>query len=292
MTAFAQPPPPIKYGSDLTAPEWPGPALRTAQFRDSGRCEDMTAHADTVLVWSGGRSEVTIDHRREHAPTTRHQFVRQSGMIDLMPQGTVIEQVQWTGQSTACVSAVIPAGRALQLSSQDTACLDPERGLRFGVTDAHVVDLVRRLEVQACSGQPLGALYTEALSLTLLTYLRGRYARATGTAPDAGSLRPWQRDRVIEFVEENLSSCIGLSDLAELAGYSPVHFARLFKRCFGQPPYQYVLARRVERAKSMLKDQDRPLSSVATACGFSTQAHLNTAFKQRTGVTPGVFRRG
>ena len=291
MTSSAHVSPPIKYGNDLTAREWPGLPLRTSEFEGSGRCEDITAHADTVLVWSGGRSEVTIDHRREHAPTARHRFVRHSGMVDLMPQGTVIEQINWSGQSTACVSTVIPAGRALQLSSQDTPCFDPERGLRFGVVDAHVVDLVRRLEAQAVSGQPLGTLYTEALSLTLLTYLRGRYAQATGAAPDAGSLTPWQRDRVIQFVEENLSGSIGLTDLAELAGYSPDHFSRLFKRCFGQPPYQYVLTRRVERAKSMLKDRGRPISNVAAACGFATQAHLNAAFKQRTGVTPGVFRK-
>jgi len=291
VTSSTQLPPAIKYGSDLTAQEWPGLPLRASQFRRSGRCEDITARADTVLVWSGGRSEVTIDHRREHAPTCRHRFVRQSGMIDLMPQGTVIEQVSWSGQSTACVSTIIPAERALQLSHQDSPCFDPERGLRFGVVDAHVVDLVRRLEAQAVSGQPLGTLYTEALSLTLLTYLRGRYAKATNAAPDPGTLTPQQRDRLIEFVEENLSSNIGLDDLAELAGYSPDHFSRLFKRCLGQPPYQYVLTRRVERAKAMLKDQDRSISKVATACGFATQAHLNAAFKQRTGVTPGVYRR-
>jgi AraC family transcriptional regulator len=284
-------PPPIKYGSELTAQEWPGLPLRTSQFQGSGRCEDMTAHADTVLVWSGGRSEVTVDCRRADGPTARHEFVRSSGMIDLMPQGTVIEQINWSGQSTACISTLIPAERARQLSSQETPCFDPEHGLRFGVVDAHVVDLVRRLETQAVSGQPLGPLYTEALSLTLLTYLRGRYAVATGTAPDGGTLTSRQRDRVIEFVEANLSSSIGLDDLAELAGYSRDHFSRLFKRCFGQPPYQYVLARRVERAKSMLEERDSTISNIAAACGFATQAHLSSAFKQRTGVTPSVFRR-
>src|SRR6185369_10145617 len=130
--------PPIKYGNDLTAREWPGLPLRTSQFKSSGRCEDITAHADTLLVWSGGRSEVTVHHRREHTPTARQRFVRHSGMIDLMPRGTVIEQIDWSGQSTACVSTVIPAARALQLSSQNTPCFDPEHGLRFGVVDAHV----------------------------------------------------------------------------------------------------------------------------------------------------------
>lgn len=293
MTADPEACPRSKYGLELTSRDWRGLPLRTGQFPGSGTSGDLTAQFDTVLVWSGGRSEVTIHSRHQHAPTSRHRFVRHSGMIDLMPEGTVLEHIEWHGQRTACVSAVIPAPRAQELTSGDARGFDPERGPRFGVVDAHVVDLVRRLEAQAVAGQPLGTLYTEALSLTLLTYLRGRYAlQTTAKAQDAGALSPWQRDRLIQFVEENLSTDIGLPELAELAGYSPDHFSRLFKRCFGTPPYQYVLARRVERAKAMLKDRSRSIANIAAACGFATQAHLNSAFKQRTGVTPGVYRRG
>jgi len=283
---------PSKYGLELTPREWRGLPLRAGQFPGSGQLEAITAHADTVLVWSGGRSEVTINSRHQHTPTARHRIIRHSGMIDLMPAGTVIERVEWQGQRSACVSAVIPAALARELSTEDAPGFDPESGPRYNLVDAHVVDLVRRLEAQAIAGQPLGILYTEALSLTLLTYLRGRYARYTTSPPSAGVLSAWQRDRLIEYVEANLSTNIGLSDLAGLAGYSPDHFARLFRRCFGQPPYQYVLARRVERAKVMLKDLSRPIANIAAACGFATQAHLNSAFKQRTGVTPGVYRRG
>jgi AraC family transcriptional regulator len=283
---------PSKYGLELTPREWRGLPLRSGQFAASGHCEALMAHADTVLVWSGGRSEVTINCRRQHTPTARHRISRHSGMIDLMPEGTLIERVEWHGQRSACVSAVIPPALARQLSTEPAPSFDPESGPRFGLVDAHVVDLVRRLEAQAVAGQPLGILYTEALSLTLLTYLRGRYAGYSSNPAGSGALSPWQRDRLIEYVEQNLSTNIGLPDLAGLSGYSPDHFSRLFKRCFGQPPYQYVLARRVERAKAMLKDQSRPIANVAAACGFATQAHLNSAFKQRTGVTPGVYRRG
>jgi AraC family transcriptional regulator len=281
-----------KYGLDVTPREWRGVPLRSGQFGPSGYRDALTADSDTVLVWSGGRSEVTINSRREHTPTARHRIIRHSGMIDLMPAGTVIERVEWHGQRSACVSAVIAPALAHQLSSEVAPGLDPESAPRFGLVDAHVVDLVRRLEAQAIAGQPLGILYTEALSLTLLTYLRAHYAGYTSSAPGTGALSPWQRDRLIEYVEANLSTGIGLPDLAALSGYSADHFSRLFKRCFGQPPYQYVLARRVERAKAMLKDQSRPIANIAAACGFATQAHLNSAFKQRTGVTPGVYRRG
>jgi AraC family transcriptional regulator len=283
---------PPKYGLELTQREWRGLPLRVGQWQGAGKLEALTAHADTVLVWGGGRSDVTVDARREHAPVARHRFVRHSGMIDLMPEGTTIEQVEWRGQRSTCVSAVIPLFRARELSNQEAPGFDQEQGPRFGLVDAHVVDLVRRLEAQAIAGQPFGSMYVEALSLTLLTYLRGRYGRGSSAAPDTAALSARQRDRLIEFVEEHLGTNIGLPELAAIAGYSPDHFSRLFKRCFGQPPYQYVLMRRVERAKAMLKDQSRSIANIAAACGFATQAHLNSAFKLRTGVTPGVYRRG
>jgi len=95
----------------------------------------------------------------------------------------------------------------------------------------------------------------------------------------------------VAYVEDHLGPEIGVSDLASVMGYSPDHFAKLFKRAFGVSPYQYVLERRVERAKSLLRVHAQSLSEVALACGFATLAHLNAAFKLRVGVTPGAYRR-
>ena len=55
-------------------------------------------------------------------------------------------------------------------------------------------------------------------------------------------------------------------------------------------PYRYVIERRIERAKSLLRARRRP-SPRSPCCGFASQAHLNSAFKARTGVTPGVYRK-
>jgi AraC family transcriptional regulator len=239
---------------------------------------------DTVSVWSGGKSEVTVEHRRHDTSPLRQSFTRYSGTLDLVPEGTLLEHMEWRGQRQSCLTAELH-GEGLGLT--EVRCLDPLRGPRFGAVDAHIVDVLRRLEAQAVAGQPLGALYTQALSLTLFSYLRGQ-----GTAEvDAGGLSSSQRARVVEFVEANLERNIGLAELAELTGYSPDHFSRLFKRSLGQPAYQYVLARRIERAKGMLLDRSRPIAEIAHACGFSTQAHLCSAFKLRTGITPGMFRR-
>lgn len=272
---------------ELTSGDWAGPPLRVAHFPGTGSVGPVVVTADTVSVWSGGRSEVTVQHRREHTDTRRESFSRYSGTLDLVPEGTLLEQTEWHGQRQSCLSAVLSTDQGDGPGDSAVPCLDPERGPRFGIIDAHIVDVLRRLEAQAVAGQPLGTLYTQALSLTLFSYLRGQ----SSLALDSGGLSSAQRARVVEFVETNIERNIGLADLAELTGYSPDHFSRLFKRTLGMPAYQYVLARRVERAKGMLLDRTRSIAEIARACGFSTQAHLNAAFKQRTGITPGTFRR-
>lgn len=303
---------PTKYGNQLTGGTWPGWTMRVGHFPGDGSLCGLTATADTVLVWSGGASNVCL-----RIGGAVHAFRRQSGMVDFLPAGTVIDRVQWDGEATGCVSTVLQPSRAAAWLGEAHTPFEPEQDLRLCVTDAHIVDLVRRLQAQAQSGQPWGPLYVEGLSLALASYVYGRYSRraALDVARDAelaNGLRDYARpantndvglrsgfglthaqcDRLISFIEENLSRSITLADLAELVRYSTDHFARLFKRSFGVPAHQYVLERRIERAKSLLRDRRRSMLEVALACGFSSQAHFNFAFKRRVGVTPGIYRKG
>jgi AraC family transcriptional regulator len=170
--------------------------------------------------------------------------------------------------------------------------LDPEKGARYGVADAHVVDLVQRLEHQMVEGEPLGAAYVQGLSLTLASYLFATPELMDPARSAVGQAPRLDIQTIIAFVEENLGGNLGLVELAKLAGYSPDHFARQFKRTFRLSPYQYILRRRIERAKSLLRDPRRTIVDVALASGFSSQAHLNVMFKRSTGVTPGTYRKG
>ena len=78
---------------------------------------------------------------------------------------------------------------------------------------------------------------------------------------------------------------------AAAAHVNPYHFARLFKAGTRLPPHQYVIARRVERAKELLRGRDRPpLAEVATEVGFSDQSHFTRHFRRLVGVTPRRFR--
>lgn len=76
-----------------------------------------------------------------------------------------------------------------------------------------------------------------------------------------------------------------------VARLSPYHFARQFKRATGLPPHQYVITRRVERAKHLLQGGgDFSLAQVAVHAGFSDQSVFSHHFKRLVGVTPGRFQ--
>jgi AraC family transcriptional regulator len=79
--------------------------------------------------------------------------------------------------------------------------------------------------------------------------------------------------------------------MAALVRLSPCYFARQFRRATGLPPHQYVVSRRVERAKQLLQaGGDFSLAEVAAQAGFSDQSQFSHHFKRLVGVTPGQFR--
>jgi AraC-like DNA-binding protein len=99
-------------------------------------------------------------------------------------------------------------------------------------------------------------------------------------------------EKIVAFIDEHLNADVALSDMARLVDYSPDYLARLFKASFGVPPHQYVLRRRIERAKGLLLDRGRSIAEVAHACGFATQSHFTSVFKSRLGITPAAYRLG
>jgi len=105
-----------------------------------------------------------------------------------------------------------------------------------------------------------------------------------------GSLQNWRLRRVIEFVEANMQRPLALADLARTAGLSRMHFAAQFREATGLRPHEYVLRRRIERAKEMLAASAAPIAEVALHVGFSSQGHFTVVFKRFTGMSPYRWR--
>src|SRR5215213_2954521 len=78
--------------------------------------------------------------------------------------------------------------------------------------------------------------------------------------------------------------------LARVSGVSEAHFARSFKEAFGLPPHRYLLTRRIERAKSLLRDTDLPITEIAFQTGWSSLGTFGRTFRDVIGQSPGDLR--
>ena len=145
-----------------------------------------------------------------------------------------------------------------------------------------IVDLHTALEgeVDALRGQT-----AMAEVLHLLRMRHGRDQERCISAPSRSAV-----SRVREYLEENYSHTVTLTELAALGGVSPFHLSRQFRARYGLPPYMYLELVRVNRAREMLQ-RGEPISRIAFATGFSDQSHLTRRFKRVVGVPPGQYAK-
>ena len=104
-------------------------------------------------------------------------------------------------------------------------------------------------------------------------------------------LQKWRLKRVTDHVDGHLSRRITLADMAAAAGLTRMHFAAQFRAATGTRPHDFLLQRRIDRARGLLRDPDLALVDVALSVGFQTQAHFTTVFKRFAGETPNRWRR-
>lgn len=97
--------------------------------------------------------------------------------------------------------------------------------------------------------------------------------------------------RVLDYVSVEYGREITIDTMAMKAGLSTAHFSRLFKETIGKSPHQFVMSYRVEKAREMLANHNKPLIDIALSCGFADQAHFSRVFKQFGGVTPKTYRK-
>jgi AraC family transcriptional regulator len=172
--------------------------------------------------------------------------------------------------------------------------LDPEQ-LRVRPLDSLDLPQLRlpmlAVDTELTNGGKGGPLAAESLANVLAVHLiRHLLAPRPPKRWRDGTLPRGRLRAVVEYVEEHLEAGPTLGQLAAVARLSPYHFARQFKTATGLPPHQFVILRRVERAKQLLQGGDLSLAEVAAHAGFSGQSVFCHHFKRLVGVTPRQFR--
>src|ERR1700704_3260497 len=262
--------------------------------------------ADTVKVTRRETFEYGFQARR-HLLVAYERAERHDGetLIEGLPKSTLRE--------FNCKLSLVPAGHRFYgwqtprvltrvtyfyIDLQDPM-FDPGSGItcptispRLFFFDQAVWDTALKLKAEVGNSDPWSGQYAEALSLVLMHELIRLERTTSGAArPLRGGLPAWQQKRVAEFIEEHLAEDVSLAALAELVDLSLYHFARAFTQSFGAPPHRYHMARRMDRAKSLLQRPALSVTQIGARIGFRETSSFTRAFRKFTGLTPTEYRR-
>ncbi|WP_299650453.1 helix-turn-helix domain-containing protein [uncultured Tateyamaria sp.] len=126
---------------------------------------------------------------------------------------------------------------------------------------------------------------------TLLMLRMRHHTRHSDIRPRKPAASSRWVQRVLDHIEADLSESHTLEELSEIAGVSPYHLSREFRKATGRNVHRYVTERRLAHAKRSLRNSDDSIVSIAYACGFSSQSHMTDVFNKVLGTTPGRVRR-
>jgi len=205
------------------------------------------------------------------------------GEMTLMPRG-VPSQWSWNSACDRLDVIVYPDvfgdGRKLDVID------------RYVFRNSEMEAICRRLYQKLTLSRMPERFYVESQLMrlaVLLLHYHSTASQADRTLPPS-SLTRHQTRRMLDYIESNLDGQLTLTELARIADLSLHHFARMFKRTIGVAPYRYVLERRVERAKWMLRTARASLVDISLAVGFDSQSHFTSAFGRMVGATPTEFQ--
>src|SRR5262245_52291879 len=266
---------------------WEG--LGAARFRASPAWEynapALTHHRLVLVTRPPQELDLRFEGVKRHVPPP-------AGAVILVPAGTP-GRVRWSG-GFDWLHIYLEPGLVERVAAEAFG-LDPAR---LTVPPLDGLDLPPLRATMAAVGAELasggvgGPLAAESLANVLAVHLLRHLSAPRPLQRGRDGVLPRGRLRaVVEEIEEPLHGCPSLAQMAAVVGLTPYHFARQFKSATGLPPHQYVIARRVERAKQILQaGAGLSLAEVALRAGFSDQSQFTRHFKRLLDVTPGQFR--
>jgi len=115
----------------------------------------------------------------------------------------------------------------------------------------------------------------------------GRYA-TTVTPEELANLAHLRRAR--DLMDREYARPLDVAALARVALMSSGHFSRQFRATYGETPYAYLMTRRIERAKALLRRGELSVTEVCVAVGCASLGSFSARFTQLVGETPTAYR--
>lgn len=153
--------------------------------------------------------------------------------------------------------------------------------------------LFSEIEYEFASKLPEYQLIIKVKLLNILAALTRHYSSSETNNEDYSKRREALStiDKVIDYMNENLSNEIKLEELAEIAHMNSAYFSTFFKKYIGMSPFDYLSKCRIYKAVEYLQASSKTILEIATLCGFNSTAGFNKAFKKVLGKVPKMIRK-
>src|SRR5215467_10499454 len=224
------------------------------------------------------------------------------GWVEVGPRRSEMKKINFEpGEMALCdvwigthglESLILTISDAVLTAANDGISGDVELRRVHKLADARLGALVGAVNAERVAGFPSGRLFLDSVEQALAVALINDYAvRRPSPRIYRGGLTPARLRKVVEMVHAKIDSDLSLEELADAAGLSITHFSQMFRQSTGQSPHQFVLQRRIERAKEMLRAAESRVLDVAVACGFKSQEHFARVFRSVCGASPTEYRQ-
>ncbi|MDB5978191.1 MAG: AraC family transcriptional regulator [Nevskia sp.] len=209
-------------------------------------------------------------------------------------------------RSSPGLLTILPAGRSAAFRTEGSVrlvslhisraafAIDWPVAPRFAFQDSFAGAAMDALQRVAGDRQTHAAEYIARISGALLYHLAhgsGLQAQARPALGQDAARGDGALTRLMAYIDANLGNSLDLENLAGTAGLSRATLVRRLRQATGLSPHQYVIARRIEAAKTLLRQNRTDLAFIALETGFSSQSHFTSVFQGATGLTPGQFRQ-
>ncbi len=258
--------------SDSSAYNFLRPAAEMAWVSDQHRVSlQLTPHGGAQIQVAGSRS-------LEFTPLAPLSFT---------PAGVAVRTVMGEGTALAVMqSPQIYDEVAAEMTHVGRIDFEPLWSI-----DDPVLERLARLMQREIAGTFGDDLLMPVLSRAIAVQIARYFAGPSAKLAETGKLAVSRVSRVLDYIDAHLGDRLSLEAIADIACLSPFHFTRCFKYTVGSSLHQYVIRRRIQRAKELIALSRLSLAEIAISVGFDSQAALTSRFTREIGIAPGAYRR-
>ncbi len=253
-----------------------GVAVALVRFK---KCTFTSAVATHHMIGIGCSPATSVEHMID-GKQLRHRIT--PGSLCLCP-AQARHSTAFSGSMSGIVLRISP--ECLALATNDLLGYNAGLIEQLNGRDGFIAHVAHVLKAESAASHPNGMLFWNAVTDALLAHLARQHLDRC-PPPNRGKLASNIIYRLDSFIRENLDDRLELDGLAEIAGCRRFQFARLFQSTMGISPYRYVLRRRLETARAMIRAGKVSLAEISAATGFTDQSHMTKWIKRVYGATP------